>query len=84
MSDWCDYWNAEWRKRFDGIKTKSYKTKMEGNTLYVIRRHSILVQILNKILHRTEPAVCTIPMCKLKESSLIDELKKYGFVFGGK
>lgn len=82
MSDWCDYWNAEWRKKFNGLKSKHYKTKMDGNTVYVLRRLPLLVCIFNKIIHRSEPSVCTIPMCKLKESELVNELKEYGFVFG--
>lgn len=82
MSDWCDYWNAEWRKKYDKIKSKKYKTKMEGNTVYVLCRRPVLFRIICKIFHVVEQAVCTIPMCKLKESELINELKKYGFKVG--
>ena len=82
MSDWCDYWNAEWCKKFHNVKAKRYKTEIQGNTLYVLRRPPIWVWLFDKLTHRPNYAIDTIPMCKLKESELINELKKYGFAFG--
>lgn len=79
MEDYCDYWNAEWCKRFHNIKTKRYKTEIQGNTLYVLRKHSFLVSAFNKLIHKFEPYVEMIHMCKLKESALIKKLEKYGF-----
>lgn len=83
MEDYCDYWSAEWRKKFHNIKTKRYKTEIQGNTLYVLHKHSILVSVFNKLIHKFEPYVEMIHMCKLKESTLIDKLKKYGFEIKG-
>lgn len=77
--DYCDYYNEEWRKRFDRLKSKHYKTKMDGNTLYVIRRKPILIRIFYKIILMREPLAETINMVKLKESTLIKCLKKYEF-----
>lgn len=81
--DYCDYWNMEWCKRFHKIKTKKYKTEIQGNTLYVLHRHSILVSVFNKLIHKSEPYVEMIHMCKLKEKSLVEKLEKYGFVIKG-
>lgn len=79
MEDYCKYYSAEWRKRFHKIKSRRYRTEIQGNTLYVLRRRPIWVWLFNKLTHRPNCAVDTIPMCKLKESELIAELKHYGF-----
>lgn len=79
MGDYCDYWRAEWCKRFHNIKTKQYKTEIQGNTLYVLQRHSVFVSVFNKLAHKNESYVEMIHMCKLKESALIEKLGKYGF-----
>lgn len=90
MSDYCDYHNAEWCKRFDGIKNHSYKTRIEGNTLYIIERIVVCDPVYkklfgrlyfrtNSVISKEPPAKCTIPMCNLKESTMIEMLKSYGF-----
>lgn len=83
MKDYCDYWSAEWCKRFHNIKTKRYKTEIQGNTLYVLRRHSVFVWAFNKLFHRNESYIEMIHMCNLKESELIEKLEKYGFEIKG-
>lgn len=83
MKDYCDYWSVEWCKRFHNIKTKKYKTEIQGNTLYVLRRRSAFIRIFNKLLHRDEPYVEMIHMCNMKESKLIEKLEKYGFEIKG-
>lgn len=83
MGDYCDYWNAEWCKRFRNIKTKRYRTEIQGNTLYILRRHSTLVWAFNKLIHKKESYVEMIHMCKLKESTLVEKLRRYGFEIKG-
>ncbi len=79
MEDYCNYWSAEWCKKFHNIKTKQYKTEIQGNTLYILHHHSVFVWVFNKLIHKTKSYVEMIPMCKLKERALIEKLEKYGF-----
>lgn len=79
MENYCDYWSMEWCKRFHNIKTKKYKTEIQGNTLYVLLHHSLLVWAFNKLIHKKESYVEMIHMCNLKESELIEKIEKYGF-----
>lgn len=77
--NYCNYHNAEWCKRFDGVKTTLYETRIEGNTLYVLHRRSFI----DRLFHRpSRHAVCTIIMVNLSESILIEKLKEYGFKVG--
>lgn len=83
MGDYCDYWSMEWCERFHNTKTKKYRTEIQGNTLYVLHRHSPLAWIFNKLIHKSESYVEMIHMCKLKENELIEKLEKYGFEIKG-
>lgn len=77
--DYCNYHNAEWCKRFNGIKTALYETRIDGNTLYILRRRSFI----DRVFHTAQkPAVCTIIMVNLSETILIEKLKEYGFKVG--
>lgn len=73
--NYCNYHNAEWCKRFNGLKSMFYETRIVGNTLYVIPRRSFL----DNLFHRPQkPAYCTIVMVNLSETILIEKLKEYG------
>lgn len=76
---YCNYHNAEWRNRFNGIKTALYETRIDGNTLYVLHRRSFIDRVFRTA---QKPAVCTIIMVNLSETILIEKLKEYGFKVG--
>lgn len=87
MKAYCDYNNAEWVKRFDGLKNPYYKTKIEGNTIYIISRDTKRALVYKKIignLYRLtgeveEKNVCHFGMCKMHERILIEILDSFGF-----
>lgn len=49
MEKYCDYYNAEWVRKYDGLKNSYYKTKIEGNTIYIISQGKRLVPVYKKI-----------------------------------
>ena len=55
--NYCNYHNAEWCKRFDGVKTTLYETRIEGNTLYVLHRRSFI----DRLFHRPSRALDVSP-----------------------
>lgn len=94
MESYCNYYNPEWCKRFHGLRSGLYKTQIDGNTFYIISEIPDCNPVYRKIfknLYRKvekerknqETAVCALPMCKLKESTLIGVLESYGFEIGG-
>lgn len=93
MEDYCDYHSTEWCKRYDGLRNAYYKVKIDGNTLYVIHQATERVPIYKKIFgniyrktnkfERNETAICTLVMCRMKESTIIDVLKSFSFDVGG-
>ncbi len=93
MEDYCNYWSEEWCKRYDGLRNVHYKVKIVGNTLYVIhqaaKREAVYKKLFGNIyrktnrFERTEDAICTLVMCNMKESTIVDVLKSFGFEVKG-
>ena len=89
MSDYCNYHDREWCRQFDGLRNANYKVKIYGNTLYVIHQSTERVPVYKKIFgniyrktdrfDRSEKSVCALVMCGMKEDTIIDVLKSFGF-----
>lgn len=93
MNDYCNYHSAEWCKRFNGIRNGFYKTQIDGNTFYIVHEipdcNPVYKKIFKNIYRKVEKerknqetVMCTLVLCKMKESTLIDVLKSYGFEIG--
>lgn len=90
METYCDYNNPKWVEKFHGLRNARYRTKIEGNTLYVIHQAPSYVPVYKKVFRNLyillktekrnyESVVCMLVMCKMKESTIVDVLESYGF-----